>query len=67
MAEEEKRKEDAGATIPTVSITIEEAEMLLRLQRRGKKLVLRMNVKSSPLPDPISSRNIIFDITGESP
>ena len=53
-----------GATIPTVCLTIEEAELMERLIKRGKKVVVNMNLKSKNIGK-ITSRNIIFDITGK--
>uniref|UniRef100_A0AC35FJY8 Carboxypeptidase Q n=1 Tax=Panagrolaimus sp. PS1159 TaxID=55785 RepID=A0AC35FJY8_9BILA len=51
------------AVIPTVCLTIEEAELMERLIKRGKKVVVNMNLKSKNVGK-ITSRNIIFDITG---
>uniref|UniRef100_A0A914Z273 Uncharacterized protein n=1 Tax=Panagrolaimus superbus TaxID=310955 RepID=A0A914Z273_9BILA len=52
------------ALIPTVCLTIEEAELIERLIKRGKKVVVNMNLKSKNIGK-ITSRNIIFDIVGK--
>ncbi|CAD5212828.1 unnamed protein product [Bursaphelenchus okinawaensis] len=49
--------------LPSASLSLEEAEMLGRLARRNKTLVINMNIKSRNLPN-CTSRNLIFDITG---
>ncbi|CAJ0914485.1 unnamed protein product, partial [Mesorhabditis belari] len=50
--------------IPSASITLEDAEMLKRLSKRGKRIEIEMNIRSRVMPDPVISRNTIFDIKG---
>lgn len=52
-----------GSRIPAATITLEEAEMLYRIQSRGKRIVVRMLINSHPNGN-TTSRNIIFDIKG---
>ncbi|CAH1791939.1 unnamed protein product [Owenia fusiformis] len=49
--------------IPTACITVEDAEMLHRMQKRGEKLTIRlkMNAKNNPY---VKSRNTVAEITG---
>ena len=49
--------------LPAASLSLEEAEMLRRLQKRGKKLKINMNIKSRNAEN-CTSKNIIFDIKG---
>lgn len=49
--------------LPSASLTIEEAELLGRLAKRNKTLVINMNIKSKNL-NPCTSKNIVFDIKG---
>ncbi|KAE9550478.1 hypothetical protein FO519_006316 [Halicephalobus sp. NKZ332] len=53
----------AKSTIPAVCVTNEEADLLERLIKRGKTVVVNINLKSRNLGK-TTSRNIIFDITG---
>ncbi|KHN85092.1 Carboxypeptidase Q, partial [Toxocara canis] len=52
-----------GSRIPALAITLEEADMLLRMQNRGKKIVIRLDIKSHP-DGIVASRNILFEIRG---
>ncbi|CAJ0923293.1 unnamed protein product, partial [Mesorhabditis belari] len=38
--------------IPSASITLEDAEMLKRLSKRGKRIMIEMNIRSRVMPDP---------------
>jgi len=49
--------------LPAASLTLEEADLLRRLSRRGKKLKINMNIKSRNAGN-CTSRNIVFDIKG---
>jgi carboxypeptidase Q len=49
--------------LPAASLTIEEAELLHRLYKRGKQLKINMNIKSNNVGK-CTSKNIIFDIKG---
>uniref|UniRef100_A0A7E4ZR82 Carboxypeptidase Q n=1 Tax=Panagrellus redivivus TaxID=6233 RepID=A0A7E4ZR82_PANRE len=51
------------ASIPAVCVTIEEAEMIERLTARGKTVKVDIEIKSKNIGT-VTSRNIIFDITG---
>ena len=51
------------STIPAVCVTNEEADLLERFIKRGKTVVININLKSHNVGKTIS-RNIIFDITG---
>lgn len=51
------------AGIPTLCTTVEEAELLSRLYKRGKEIVIYISVKSGTLGT-TSSRNTIFEIRG---
>ncbi|VDM39879.1 unnamed protein product [Toxocara canis] len=53
-----------GSRIPALAITLEEADMLLRMQNRGKKIVIRLDIKSHP-DGIVASRNILFEIRGD--
>ncbi|KAM3718586.1 Carboxypeptidase [Dirofilaria immitis] len=52
-----------GAKIPAASLAIEEADMIERICRSGKKVVIRMDMKSHS-ENLTTSRNLIFQITG---
>lgn len=51
--------------IPTASITIEDAQMLYRLQQRGEKIILNLKMGAQDLPEKIS-RNTIAEIKGST-
>ncbi|MBX3745312.1 MAG: M20/M25/M40 family metallo-hydrolase [Verrucomicrobiae bacterium] len=55
--------EDGVPRIPHAAITTEEADRLLRLQRRGIEPVLRLSLGARTLPDGIS-RNVIAEWRG---
>ena len=55
-----------GAKIPAACITLEEAEMLQRMQARGQKLVIRLKFTCVE-GQLVTSRNIIFDLKGKHP
>ena len=52
-----------GPKIPTAAITVEDAEMLQRMQDRGEKIVVRLKMSAQTLP-PAPSRNIVAEIRG---
>lgn len=57
---------DENATmIPTASITVEDAELLARLQERGTEPVVKLVMGAKSLP-PAVSRNTIAEIRGDS-
>ena len=49
--------------IPHVAITVEDAEMMQRMQNRGEKIVVRLKMSARQLPDEPSS-NVVGEITG---
>jgi carboxypeptidase Q len=54
---------DTIPRIPHAAITLEAAEMLRRMQDRGERIVLRLQLEAETLPDTIS-RNVIAEWTG---
>ncbi|XP_050518667.1 carboxypeptidase Q-like isoform X2 [Diabrotica virgifera virgifera] len=55
--------EDSIPKIAAASITIEDARMLQRIQDRGDKIVLKLNIQTQNL-DPVTSRNVVAEIKG---
>jgi len=51
------------AKIPTAAITVEDAEMMQRMQDRGERIVVRLKMSAMMLPD-APSRNVVAEITG---
>jgi carboxypeptidase Q len=49
--------------IPHAAVTIEDAEMLQRMQDRGQRVVLRLKMEAKTLPN-AQSRNVIVDLRG---
>lgn len=49
--------------IPHAAITVEDADMLQRLQDRGEKIIVRLKMEAKTLPD-VKSRNVIGEIVG---
>lgn len=49
--------------IPHAAITVEDAEMMQRMQERGQKVVVHLVMSAATLPD-APSRNVIAEITG---
>lgn len=49
--------------IPHAAITVEDAEMMQRMQDRGQKIVVRLTMNAKTLPE-VPSRNIVAEITG---
>uniref|UniRef100_A0A915DQP3 Palmitoyltransferase n=1 Tax=Ditylenchus dipsaci TaxID=166011 RepID=A0A915DQP3_9BILA len=54
---------EKDSTIPALCISLEEAELLERLYLRQKKIVIRIDTKSSVLGN-VTSRNTVFEIKG---
>ncbi len=54
---------DSGPKIPHAAITVEDAEMLQRMQERGERAVLRLRMSARTLPD-APSRNVVAEIRG---
>ncbi len=57
------RYNDSLTKIPHAAITIEDAEMLQRMQNRGVKTVITLKMNAKTLPD-AASRNVIAEIKG---
>jgi carboxypeptidase Q len=53
----------AANNIPTAAITVENAELLQRMQDRGERVVVRLKMAARTLP-PAPSRNVIAEIKG---
>jgi carboxypeptidase Q len=53
----------AARNIPAAAITVENAEMLQRMQDRGERMVIRLKMGARTLP-PAPSRNVIAEIKG---
>lgn len=49
--------------IPGAAITMEDAAMLHRMQQRGQKIVVRLEMEAQMLPD-VPSRNVVAEVTG---
>ncbi len=54
---------DSISKIPHAAITVENAEMLQRMQDRGEKIVVRLKMEAKTLPD-AKSRNVIAELRG---
>ncbi|MEO6033695.1 MAG: M20/M25/M40 family metallo-hydrolase, partial [Verrucomicrobiota bacterium] len=54
---------DSFPKIPHAAITVEDAQMLQRMQDRGEKIVLRLKMDAKTLPD-VKSRNVVGEIAG---
>lgn len=51
--------------IPTACITIEDARLLHRIQAKGKKIVIQLNMEAKTLPS-TTSRNTVAEIQGSA-
>lgn len=49
--------------IPHAAITVEDAEMMQRMQDRGQRIVVRLKMSAQKLPD-VPSRNVVAEIAG---
>jgi carboxypeptidase Q len=52
-----------GPRIPGAAITVEDAEMLRRMQERGERIVVTLRMEARMLP-PAQSRNVVAEIRG---
>ena len=52
--------------IPTACITIEDAEMMERMSKRGVKIVVRLKMDAKTLSRPLISRNTVAEIKGRT-
>jgi len=57
--------QDDVPQIPTACITIEDAEMMARMQARGKKIVVNLYMEAENYP-PVTSQNVVAEITGST-
>lgn len=57
------RYDDAVRKIPHAAITVEDAEMLHRMQDRGEKVVVKLTMAARTLPD-VASQNVIAELKG---
>lgn len=57
------RYDPAVPAIPHFAITMEDAMMLQRMQRRGERITVRVQMAAQTLPD-VESRNVIGEIVG---
>jgi carboxypeptidase Q len=53
----------AARKIPHAAITVEDAQMMQRMQDRGEKIIVRLKMSAAQLPDAPSS-NVVAEITG---
>ncbi|XP_055066645.2 carboxypeptidase Q [Misgurnus anguillicaudatus] len=53
------------AQIPTACITVEDAQMMARMARRGQRIVVRLTMGAQTLPD-VDSFNTVAEITGST-
>lgn len=57
------RYDEQVPAIPSAAVTIEDAEMLQRMQDRGQRAVVRLYMEAQTLPD-APSRNVVAEIVG---
>lgn len=57
------RYEEGVPQIPHAAITLEDAEMLQRMQDRGQRLRVRLAMEAETLPD-VPSRNVVAELVG---
>lgn len=55
--------EDGVQKIPHAAITLEDSELLNRMQKRGEKIIVNLKMEAETLPD-VPSRNIVAEIKG---
>ncbi len=55
--------EEGVARIPHAAVTIEDAEMMQRMQDRGQPVRLRLYMEAKTLPD-VPSRNVVAELVG---
>lgn len=55
--------DEAGPKIPHAAITLEDAGLLERMQERGERIVVKLQMEAKTLPD-ARSRNVIAEIPG---
>lgn len=57
------RYDDSVPRIPHAALTVEDAEMLHRMQARGERIVVRLRMNAQTLPD-ARSRNVMAEVRG---
>ena len=57
------RYEDSVPRIPHAALSVEDAAMIGRMNDRGQRIVVRLEMNAQMLPD-VQSRNVIAEITG---
>ena len=57
------RYDSTVTRIPAAAITVEDSEMLHRMQRRGERISVRLTMGAQMLPD-VQSRNLVGEIRG---
>jgi len=57
------RYEEGVRQIPHAAITVEDAELLERIQARGQRVTIHLRMEAHTLPD-VPSRNVVAEITG---
>jgi carboxypeptidase Q len=57
------RYDSTTSQVPGAAITIEDAEMLARMQKRGEKIVVELKMQAKMLPD-VQSRNVVAELRG---
>jgi carboxypeptidase Q len=55
--------DSAVPKIPHAAITVEDAQMLHRMQQRGERVVVKLSMEAQTLPD-AQSRNVVAEIRG---
>jgi carboxypeptidase Q len=57
------RYDSTAARVPAAAITVEDAMLLHRLQQRGQRVVVTLNMAAQTLPD-VPSRNVVAELVG---
>jgi carboxypeptidase Q len=52
-----------STAIPVAALTVEDADMLLRMQNRGQKIVLELTLENESAPN-TNSNNLVFEVKG---
>ena len=55
--------DSAVQKIPHAAITVEDAQMLARMQQRGQRIVVNLKLEAQTLPD-VPSRNVVAELRG---
>ena len=55
---------DSVPRIPHAALTVEDAELLQRMQERGERIVLQLKMQARMMPD-VPSRNVVAEIIGK--